>query len=71
MATPDLQAKSVQAPICCIFEPHLGTKSPSKLSLKFLYQKLYQKICNNFADTYDMVLKFCWLIDMTKMNIHL
>ena len=35
--------RSMQAPICHIFGPHPGTRSPSKLSLKFLYQKLYQK----------------------------
>ena len=37
------RCRSMQAPICCIFGPHPGTRSPSKLSLKFLYQKLYQK----------------------------
>ena len=29
------------------------------------------KICNNFTDTYDMAMKLCWIIDITKMNIHL
>ena len=35
--------RSMQAPICWVFGPHPRTRSPSKLSLKFLYQKLYQK----------------------------
>ena len=37
------RCRSAQAPICRIFGPHPGTRSPSKLSLKFCTQKLYQK----------------------------
>ena len=46
-------------------------QKPFKIEPKVFVPKTVPKICNNFIDTYDMVMKLCWLTYVIKMKIYL
>ena len=71
MATCDLQVQIHASAHLSHFQASFGHQKPFKIELEVLYPKTVPKICNNFTDTYDMEMQLYWLIDMTKINIHL
>ena len=66
METHDLQVQIHASAHLLHFQASSGHQKPFKIEPKFFVSK----ICNNFADTNDMAMKLCWLLDMTKMNIY-
>ena len=69
METPDLWAQIYASTHLSHFWASSRHQKPFKIEPKVLYPKIVPKICNNFTDSNDMVMKLCWLTDMTKMNI--
>ena len=69
--TSDLQAQIYTSAHLLSFWTSSRHLKPFKNELKVFVPKTIPKICNYFSDTYDMAMKLCWLIDMTKINIHL
>ena len=67
MATTDLQVQIFASAHLSYFWASSGHQKPFKIEPKVFVPK----ICNNFTDTYNLAMKFYWLTDMTKMNIHL
>ena len=71
MTTSNLQAQIHDGACLLSFQTSSKHLKPFKTDPKVFVPKTTPKIHNNFTDTYDMAMKLCWLIDMTKMNIHL
>ena len=71
MATRDLQVQISASAHLSHFWASSGHWKPFKIEPKVFVPKAVPKICNNFTDTYNLAMKFCWLTNMTKMNIHL
>ena len=70
MATRDLYVQIRANAHLSHFRPSSGHQKPFKIEPKVFVPKTVPKIYNNFTDTNDMAMKFCWLIAMTKMNIY-
>ena len=69
MATSDLQDQICSSSHLLSFLTSVGYLKPFKTEPKAFVAKTIPKTYINFTDAYDMVMKLCWLTDMTKMNI--